>query len=160
MAASVLGGSLLVVSGASFDDALAEQHGAHPSVQFDTAKVSAGQLPKSKDTEGVSSAAGPFRTATVTPRSDEVGPEWPMTVVGRGDPGRGVDEVALPRGDHGTGELIIDVSEVAAVSPVRVTGAPRRRSRAPVCRGREGGEHRGGVVGAWSDVHREVGNHC
>lgn len=66
VAASVLGGTLLVVSGAPFDDAFAKQHGAHLSVQFDAGKASARQLSKSKDNEGVSSAAGPFRTATVT----------------------------------------------------------------------------------------------
>ncbi|MFE0426847.1 hypothetical protein, partial [Streptomyces sp. NPDC058953] len=32
VAASVLGGSLLVVSGAPFEDAFAERHGAHLSV--------------------------------------------------------------------------------------------------------------------------------
>lgn len=94
VAASILGGSLLVVSGAPFDDAFARQHGAHLSVLFDAGGVTAAQLAASKDTEGVSSAAGPFRTATVTPRADGT-PGWPMTVVGRGDPGRGVDEVAL-----------------------------------------------------------------
>ncbi|MFB7862771.1 ABC transporter permease [Streptomyces sp. NPDC056069] len=109
VAASVLGGSLLVVSGAPFDDAFARQHGAHLSVQFD-GEVSAGQLSRSKDAEGVSDAAGPFRTATVTPRSDGWGgPGWPMTVVGRGDPGRDVDEVALLDGrwpTH-TGEIVL-----------------------------------------------------
>ncbi|MFF6814291.1 ABC transporter permease [Streptomyces sp. NPDC012403] len=95
VAASVLGGSLLVVSGAPFDDAFSRQRGAHLSVRFDAGEVSAGQLAESGDTEGVSAAAGPFRTATVTPRSDGAGPEWPMTVVGRDDPGRDVDEVAL-----------------------------------------------------------------
>lgn len=67
VAASVLGGSLLVVSGAPFDDAFARQHGAHLSVQFDAGKVSARQLSKSMNAEEVHSAAGPFRTATVTP---------------------------------------------------------------------------------------------
>ncbi|MFC8194277.1 ABC transporter permease [Streptomyces sp. NPDC057298] len=95
VAASVLGGSLLVVSGAPFDDSFAEQRGAHLSVQYDADKVSTGQLTESKDAEQVSGAAGPFRTATVTPRSEGAGPAWPMTVAGRGDPGRGVDEVAL-----------------------------------------------------------------
>ncbi|MEV7867790.1 FtsX-like permease family protein [Streptomyces sp. NPDC088124] len=95
VAASVLGGSLLVVSGAPFGDAFAGQHGAHLSVQFDAGRVSAAQLSKSGDAKGVSAAAGPFRTATVTPRSDAAGPGWPVTVVGRGDPGREVDEVAL-----------------------------------------------------------------
>ncbi|WP_208614480.1 ABC transporter permease [Streptomyces regalis] len=109
VAASVLGGSLLVVSGAPFDDAFARQHGAHLSMQFDAGKVSAGQLSKSKDAEGVSSAAGPFRTATVTPRSDGAGPGWPMTVVGRGDPGRDVDEVALLDGrwPARSGEIVL-----------------------------------------------------
>ncbi|MEU3613035.1 FtsX-like permease family protein [Streptomyces sp. NPDC006872] len=109
VAASVLGGTLLVISGAPFDDAFAEQHGAHLSVQFDAGKVSAGQLARSKDAEGVSSAAGPFRTTTVTPRSEGAGPEWPMTVVGRGDPGRDVDEVALIDGRWPTrsGEIVL-----------------------------------------------------
>ncbi|MGW9135185.1 ABC transporter permease [Streptomyces sp. NPDC055681] len=112
VAASVLGGSLLVVSGAPFGDAFAKQHGAHLSVQFDAGKVSAGQLSKSKDTEGVSSAVGPFRTATVTPRSDGAVPGWPMTVVGRGDPGRDVDEVALLDGRWPThsGELVLSAN--------------------------------------------------
>ncbi|MGR4852629.1 ABC transporter permease [Streptomyces sp. LARHCF252] len=109
VAASVLGGTLLVVSGAPFDDAFAKQHGAHLSVQFDAGKVSARQLSKSKDSEGVSSAAGPFRTATVTPRSDGAVPGWPMTVVGRGDPGRDVDELALLDGRWATrsGEIVL-----------------------------------------------------
>ncbi|WP_329048668.1 FtsX-like permease family protein [Streptomyces violaceus] len=109
VAASVLGGTLLVVSGAPFDDAFAKQHGAHLSVRFDAGKVSARQLSKSKDSEGVSSAAGPFRTATVTPRSDGAVPGWPMTVVGRGDPGRDVDEVALLDGRWATrsGEIVL-----------------------------------------------------
>lgn len=112
VAASVLGGSLLVVSGGPFDDAFVKQHGAHLSVQFDTGKVSAGQLSKSRDTEGVSGAAGPFRTATVTPRSDGAGPEWPMTVVGRADPGRDVDEVALLDGrwPAHTGEIVLSAN--------------------------------------------------
>ncbi|WP_338673775.1 FtsX-like permease family protein [Streptomyces sp. SCSIO 30461] len=109
VAASVLGGSLLVVSGAPFDDAFAQQHGAHLSVQFDADKVSAGQLSRSKDAEGVSDAAGPFRTVTVTPQSDGAGPGWPMTVVGRGNPGRNVDEVALLDGRWPTrsGEIVL-----------------------------------------------------
>lgn len=74
VAASVLGGSLLVVSGAPFDDAFAERHGAHLSVQFDAGEVGAGQLSKSGHAEEVSSAAGPFRTAMVTPRSDGASP--------------------------------------------------------------------------------------
>jgi putative ABC transport system permease protein len=124
VAASVLGGSLLVVSGAPLDDAFAEQHGAHLSVQFDAGKVSAGQLAKSKDAEGVSAAAGPFRTSTVTPRSDGAGPGWPMTVVGRGDPGRDVDQVALLEGRWPTrsGEIVLsDDSSLIPALGMKIT---------------------------------------
>ncbi|EWS95455.1 FtsX-like permease family protein [Streptomyces filamentosus] len=109
VAASVLGGSLVVVSGAPFDHAFAAQHGAHLSLQFDAGRADTGRLSASKDTEGVSSAAGPFRTATVTPRPDAAGPGGPMTVVGRGDPGRDVDEVALLEGRWPTrpGEIVL-----------------------------------------------------
>ncbi|WJV50736.1 ABC transporter permease [Streptomyces flavofungini] len=117
VAASVMGGSLLVVSGAPFDDAFAERRGAHLSMEFDASEVSAGQLSRSKDAEGVISSTGPFRAATVTPRSDGAGPEWPMTVVGRGDPGRDVDEVALLDGrwPARSGEIVL--SAEAAVVP-------------------------------------------
>ncbi|MEV7236955.1 FtsX-like permease family protein [Streptomyces sp. NPDC051020] len=109
VAASVLGGSLLAVSGAPFDDAFANQHGAHLSIQFDAGKVSAGQLSKSRNAEGVSGAAGPFSTATVTPRADGAGPGGPMTVVGRGDAGRDVDAVTLLDGRWPTrsGEIVL-----------------------------------------------------
>ncbi|WP_327721517.1 FtsX-like permease family protein [Streptomyces sp. NBC_00490] len=110
VAASVLGGTLLVVSGAPFDDAFARRHGAHLSLQFDADTVGAGQLSASKDAEGVSDAAGPFPTATLTPRSDGMGgPGWPMTVVGRDGPGRDVDELTLLDGRWPTrsGEIVV-----------------------------------------------------
>ncbi|MFB7343314.1 hypothetical protein ACFCZ6_24950 [Streptomyces hydrogenans] len=83
VAASVLGGSLLAVSGAPFDDAFARQRGAHLSVRFAADEVEPGRLTASGRAAGVSGAAGPFRTATVVPRSDGPGSGWPMTVVGR-----------------------------------------------------------------------------
>ncbi|MFE7623117.1 ABC transporter permease [Streptomyces sp. NPDC057509] len=118
VAASVLAGSLLVVSGAPFDDAFARQHGAHLSVQFDADEVSAGQLARTGNAEGVSEAAGPFRTATLTPRPDADGPGWPMTVAGRGDPGRGVDEADLIQGRWPTrpGEIVLSAD--SALIPV------------------------------------------
>ncbi|MFD6173797.1 ABC transporter permease [Streptomyces coeruleorubidus] len=124
VAACVLGGSLLVVSGAPFDDAFARQHGAHLSVQFDAGRVNAGQLSESKDAEGVSAATGPFRTATVTPRSDGAGPGWPMTVVGRDDPGRDVDEVALLDGrwPARSGEIVLSAgSSLIPAMGMRIT---------------------------------------
>lgn len=124
VAASVLGGSLLVVSGAPFDDAFAAQHGAHLSVRFGAGEVSAAQLSESGKADGVTGAAGPFRTATVTPRPDGVNPGWPMTVVGRGDPGGGVDEVALLDGRWPTrpGETVLSVGSALLPTPgLRIT---------------------------------------
>jgi putative ABC transport system permease protein len=57
--ASVLGGSLLVASGAPFDRAFAQQHGAHLTAQFDAAKATAAQLTASAHAAGVAAAAGP-----------------------------------------------------------------------------------------------------
>lgn len=132
VAASVLGGSLLVVSGAPFADAFAEQRGAHLSVEFDAGRVGAGRLSASADAEGVSGAAGPFRTATVAPRTDGAGDGWPMTVVGRGDPGRDVDEVALLDGRWPTRSGEIALSAGSSLIPTlgtkltfpRVSGTP------------------------------------
>ncbi|MGX5391541.1 ABC transporter permease [Streptomyces anulatus] len=124
VAASVLGGSLLVVSGAPFDDAFAAQHGAHLSVRFGAGEVSAAQLSESGKADGVSGAAGPFRTATVTPRPDGANPGWPMTVVGRGDPGGGVDEVALLDGRWPTrpGETALSAGSALLPTPgMRIT---------------------------------------
>ncbi|MFF2230999.1 ABC transporter permease [Streptomyces anulatus] len=124
VAASVLGGSLLVVSGAPFDDAFAAQHGAHLSVRFDAGEVSAAQLSESGKADGVSGAAGPFRTATVTPRPDGANPGWPMTVVGREDPGGGVDEVALLDGRWPTrpGETVLSAGSALLPTPgLRIT---------------------------------------
>ncbi|MFB7483505.1 ABC transporter permease [Streptomyces anulatus] len=132
VAASVLGGSLLVVSGAPFDDAFAAQRGAHLSVRFDAGEVSAAQLSESGKADGVSGAAGPFRTATVTPRPGGANPGWPMTVVGREDPGGGVDEVALLDGRWPTrpGETVLSAGSALLPTPgLRITfpdlpGAP------------------------------------
>ncbi|MFF0195790.1 ABC transporter permease [Streptomyces anulatus] len=124
VAASVLGGSLLVVSGAPFDDAFAAQRGAHLSVRFDAGEVSAAQLSESGKADGVSGAAGPFRTATVTPRPDGANPGWPMTVVGRDDPGGGVDEVALLDGRWPTrpGETVLSAGSALLPTPgLRIT---------------------------------------
>ncbi|WP_328904072.1 FtsX-like permease family protein [Streptomyces sp. NBC_00441] len=109
VAASVLAGSLLVVSGAPFEDAFARQHGAHLSVRFDADEVSAARLAETAHTEGVRAAAGPFRVATVTPRADANGPGWPLTVTGRAIPASDVDQVALTEGRWAArpGEIVL-----------------------------------------------------
>ncbi|WP_330450589.1 ABC transporter permease [Streptomyces anulatus] len=72
----------------------------------------------------LSGAAGPFRTATVTPRPDGANPGWPMTVVGREDPGGGVDEVALLDGRLPTrpGETVLSAGSALLPTPgLRIT---------------------------------------
>ncbi|MEV6480809.1 ABC transporter permease [Streptomyces sp. NPDC051576] len=118
VAASVLGGTLLVVSSAPFDDAFARQHGAHLSLQFDASRTDAERLSASAEAEEVTAASGPFRTATVTPHTalDDTG--WPMTVVGRPKPGGDVDSITLTAGRWATrpGEVVLSVD--SALFPV------------------------------------------
>ncbi|MCX4763845.1 FtsX-like permease family protein [Streptomyces sp. NBC_01275] len=109
VAASVLGSTLLVVSSAPFDDAFARRHGAHLSVQFDAGRTGAEQVSASVEAQGVAAASGPFRTATVTPHTDDGPPGWPMTVVGRAEPGGKVDDITLMDGRWATrpGEVVL-----------------------------------------------------
>ncbi|MFI1482411.1 ABC transporter permease [Streptomyces sp. NPDC020747] len=110
VAASVLAGSLLVISGAPFDDAFARQHGAHLSAEFDAAGTSAGRAKATGRAEGVAASAGPFRAVSVTPRVHDGANAWPMTVVGRGDPDGAVDDLKLTAGRWATrpGEIVLN----------------------------------------------------
>ncbi|GAA2332761.1 hypothetical protein GCM10010431_64630 [Streptomyces kunmingensis] len=112
VAAAILGGSLLVASGAPFADSFARQHGAHLSMEFeagaaqsdaDATRSGAGaatekQLAETAHRTGVEAASGPFRTVSAAPRTEK-GPELPpVTIVGRGDPGGKVDTLTLTSG--------------------------------------------------------------
>ncbi|WP_164540351.1 ABC transporter permease [Streptomyces abyssomicinicus] len=118
VAASLLGGTLVVASGAPFDDAFARQRGAHLSLQFDADAGGPGQLSGTVHAEGVAAASGPFRTATVTPHAGEGVPAWPMTVAGRARPGGAVDAVTLTDGKWAArpGEVVLSAG--SAVLPI------------------------------------------
>jgi putative ABC transport system permease protein len=107
--AAVLGGSLLVASDAPFDRAFGQQNGAHLTAQFDAGKATAAQLSASAHAAGVTAAAGPFRTASITPVDDRDRARPPLTVVGRADPGGPVDAVTLLKGRWvtGPGEIVL-----------------------------------------------------
>ncbi|HET6294565.1 MAG TPA: FtsX-like permease family protein [Kribbella sp.] len=107
--AAVLGGSLMVASSGPFDRAFSQQHGAHLTAQFDATKTTADQLSASTQASGVSAAAGPFPTASISPVNDNGRPMRPMTVVGRADPGGTVDAVTLSEGRWvtGPGEIVL-----------------------------------------------------
>ncbi|WP_158848749.1 ABC transporter permease [Saccharothrix deserti] len=117
---SVLGGSLLVASTAPFDDAFAEQRGAHLSAQFDAGKATVEQVSGTATLSGVTDAAGPFPTASVTPDTS-VGPENPptLTVVGRTDPGGSVDAVTLTEGTwvDGPTEIVLSADGPLSKTP-------------------------------------------
>ena len=108
--AAVLGGSLLVASRAPFDRAFAQQRGAHLTAQFDATKTTAAQLSPSAAASGVTAAAGPFRTASITPTDGGGGPRREaVTVAGRADPGGLVDALTLLEGRwvRGPGEIVL-----------------------------------------------------
>ena len=125
---SVLGGSLLVASSAPFDEAFAEQRGAHLSAQFDAAKVTAAQL--TAPVSGVTASAGPFPVVSVTPTEGRGDPP-PLTVVGRADPGGPVDAVTVTEGEwaDAPGEIVVSADGPYAHSPTG-SGLGRRISLA------------------------------
>ncbi|HEV3172689.1 MAG TPA: ABC transporter permease [Actinocrinis sp.] len=102
VAASVLAGTLIVVSQAPFDHAFAQQRGAHLSAGFDATKVTQAQLAATAQAPGVTAAAGPFAAATVDgatlggqPADQFAGPMPSMTIVGRPTAGGPVDDLTL-----------------------------------------------------------------
>ncbi|MBW4718495.1 ABC transporter permease [Saccharothrix obliqua] len=88
--ASVLGGSLLVVSSAPFDEAFTAQRGAHVAARF-------AAPPRAGAVAGVTDSAGPFPFGTAVPDSRGL-ERAPLALVGRADPGGPVDEVAVLSG--------------------------------------------------------------
>ena len=133
--ATVLGGSLVVASNAPFEHAFAAQHGSHLSAQFDASKTTTDQLAASTEVAGVTSAAGPFPTVTVSPSVGDDGdpppglPSLPsgftlppMTLVGRAEPDGGIDDVDLLSGTWATepGQVVI-TEDLEIGSPVGKT---------------------------------------
>jgi putative ABC transport system permease protein len=122
---AVLGGSLVVASTAPFDRAFAQQHGPHLNAQFDAGKTTAARLSASAHVAGVTAAAGPFSTATIAPR-DADGPNMqPMKVVGRADPGGGVDDLTLIQGTWVTGPGQIVLSADYPTGPFSLNSVMR-----------------------------------
>ena len=150
-AASVLGAGVLVASSEPFDSGFWTQQGAHLTVITDAARVSAQQLQATAHTDGVTAAAGPFRTAAIRftialpgagARSGppdgsrgqapgQTAPALTVTVAGRADPGGAVDRLTLVEGSWPTtstqivlaaGRLRVPLG--STFTPVGVAGAP------------------------------------
>lgn len=108
----VFGLGLLSASDSMFGDAFAEARGAHASAGFEAAKVTEAQAAATAHASGVTAAAGPFKTVTLT-RSDgpsgvPMSPEG-LTIAGRADPGGPVDRLSLTAGRwvRGPGEIVL-----------------------------------------------------
>lgn len=109
VAASVLAAGLLVDSQAPFEHAFTAQHGSQLTAQFTGAKASTAQLAATAHVAGVTTAAGPYATASLHPVTGS-GASMPsglplgqVTVVGRSGPGGPADDVDLMSGTWTTG---------------------------------------------------------
>ncbi|MGV9456055.1 FtsX-like permease family protein [Streptomyces sp. NPDC003635] len=113
--ASVLAAGVLVASRAPFDHAMAERSGAHLAAWFDARKATAAQLAATARVSEVSAVAGPFRTVSVSPRTDDSVPLPELTVVGRAEAGGPVDRLDLADGRWATGpgEIVLAEGETA-----------------------------------------------
>ncbi|MFI6585349.1 FtsX-like permease family protein [Embleya sp. NPDC050493] len=129
VASAVVAGSLMVAASAPFDHAFAHQHGAHLSVQFDPAAVSAAQLQATGRSSGVTATAGPFPVATIRPVDRNGGHPPALTVVGRSGPEADVDDLDLRSGRWATrtGEIVLSA---AFTGPDLELGATLRGSDA------------------------------
>jgi putative ABC transport system permease protein len=117
--ASVLGAALLVVSSGPFDSAFADQNGAHLTAAFDPELVGPGDLASLRP-DGVTAAAGPYLTVTVTPQINGRD-DYPLTLAGRDTPDAAVDRLTLVKGRwaDGVGEVVL--SDAHWFDPVGMT---------------------------------------
>jgi putative ABC transport system permease protein len=150
--ASVLAGTLILVSEAPFDHAFARQNGAHLTALFDGSKATAAQVAATARASGVTAAAGPFPAATAdsavfgSAGGEFTGAGLPsMTVVGRATAGGPVDDVSLVDGRWPTAPNEIVLSGESA--PSGMEGVTITFSDAP-------GEPRFTVVGTAESVSR------
>ncbi|MFB4310626.1 FtsX-like permease family protein [Actinomadura sp. GTD37] len=120
----VFGLGLLAASDSLFADAFAQARGAHATVAFDSAKVTAGQAAATAHASGVTAAAGPFQTAEL-PQGQGMGPRTVggdgLLVAGRADPGGPVDRLTVTSGRwvRGPGEIVL---RGGPVGPKRLGG--------------------------------------
>ncbi|MFE5590494.1 ABC transporter permease [Streptomyces sp. NPDC056549] len=114
VASAVLALGLLVASGAPFDRAFARQNGAHLTVRFDGAAVTAERLAATARATGVAAASGPFGVTSLRLSPDGAAlPGFappPLTIVGRGSAAGPVDAVTLTEGRWATapGEIVLE----------------------------------------------------
>jgi putative ABC transport system permease protein len=107
----LLGLGLLAAASAPFDNAFAQQRGAHTVATFDASKVSSARLAATARRPGVEAAAGPFGQAVLEMPEDWLWmPAGSLSVVGRAEPDGPVDRIHLLEGRWATapGEIVIN----------------------------------------------------
>ncbi len=96
-ASAALGLALLAAANGPFDQAFSAQRGADAAVAVSSSRASAAQLAGTRQLPGVTAAAGPFGSATVTLTSQGI--SLPSSVViGRAAPGGPLDDLTLVTG--------------------------------------------------------------
>lgn len=116
-AASTLAVGMLADAHSPFDHAFASQHGADVAVTADTTKASAAQLSGAGRAHGVTAAAGPFATDSVTAQLTIPGIDGtittPLNLVGRSSPDGPVDQLTLQSGHWATSGSQVVLSATA-----------------------------------------------
>jgi putative ABC transport system permease protein len=140
-ATMLVGLALLAAVSGPFDRTFAQLRGAHATVEFDSAKVTADQIAATAHAEGVVASAGPFPMAVAAPKfANGRMPGGSWRIAGRADPAGGVDDLKLtygrwptgpgeiaistefrfgPRPDHGIGQTLT-LPEVGTVTVVGI----------------------------------------
>jgi len=128
-ASATLGLALLAASNTPFQHAFGAQDGAHVTVTVNAARAGAAELAATRHLGGVTAAAGPFSSSTVSAQFDDQ-PYGQFTLAGRGSPAGPVDDVVLNAGHwpDGPGQVVLDGSPGGGGpglgSTLTVTGVP------------------------------------
>jgi putative ABC transport system permease protein len=129
--ACLLGLALVVDSSAPFDQAFAEQHGAHVMAAIDPSQATVAELAASTRVPQVTAAVGPFAQILVTPEPAGGGQALaPMMLAGRASPGGPVDDVTLQSGHWAQqpGQVVVAsadaISGVAVGAQLTIAGVP------------------------------------
>lgn len=123
VASAVVAGSLMVAANAPFDHAFAQQHGAHITAQFASAKASTAHIAATGRLDGVTASAGPYPLATIHPVDPGGGHLPTATLAGRSGPHGAVDDLDLKSGRWAVkpGEIVLDESFAGPAFPVGST---------------------------------------
>jgi putative ABC transport system permease protein len=130
-AASTLAVGMLADAHSPFDHAFATQHGAHVTAAVDTSVATPAQIAATTRLPGVTAAAGPFATVSVTadltvpgvPGSNPA----PLQIVGRSSAGGSVDDLTLDRGHwpRNDGQIVVSRTALGDIGSFFTVGSQK-----------------------------------